>query len=104
VWGKCSVTLGKGYMGLVGKDGNIGIRKELYLGLSISFVAPRVQPSKGAWCRLEWSSTGLSCTQSLWNKHMLLTAASFIAPWRKGGGRVISPPLREHPPAYYAQG
>lgn len=73
-------------MGLVGKDGNIGIRKELYLGLYISFVAPRIQPSKGAWYGLGWSSAGLSCTQSLQNKHMLLAAASFIAPWRKGGG------------------
>ena len=44
-------------MGLVGKDGNIGIRKELYLGLSISFVAPRVQPSKGPGAG--WSGVAL---------------------------------------------
>ena len=69
VWGKCSVTLGEGCMGLVGKDGNIGIRKELYLGVSISFVAPRVQPSKGAWCGLEWNSAGLSCTVTLEQAH-----------------------------------
>ena len=41
----------------------------LWLSSTFSFVAPRVQPSKGAWYGLEWSSAGLSCTVTLEQAH-----------------------------------
>lgn len=34
-------------MGLVGKGGNLGIRRELYLALYTSLVAPRYNPPRG---------------------------------------------------------